>query len=69
MFSWARSNELSANEISGFLNQLYLKSNYVNQRSFFHAEEDWKKIKGDLKIFSWVWSNMLSTNQITEFLN
>ena len=62
MFNWARSNELSANEISGFLNQLYLKSNYVHQRSFFYAEEDWKKIKGDLKIFSWVWSNMISTN-------
>lgn len=31
IFSWAWSKRLSANQISGLLNQLYLQSNRVNQ--------------------------------------
>lgn len=40
-----------ANQIAVFLNQLYLKSIRVNQRDFFHADIEWRKIKVDLKIF------------------
>lgn len=35
IFSWAWSKELSANQIPGFLNQLYLKSNWFKHRYFF----------------------------------
>ena len=60
---------LSANQFSGFLNQLYLKSNWVSQHEFLYAEIDSKNIRGGLKIFSWSKSKMLLANQIAEFLN
>ena len=41
---------LSSNQISGFVNQLYLKSNWVSQHNFLHADIDWRKVKADLKI-------------------
>ena len=52
-----------------FLNQLYVKSNWVNQRVFVHAVIDWKMIKVDLNIFTWMRSQMLLANQIIEFSN
>ena len=58
----------SANQISGFLNQLYLKSSRVNQRDLLHAEVDRRKMKSDL-IFSWVGSKIPSDSQTTEYLN
>ena len=68
-FTWVCSKELSANQISGFLSQLYFKSNLVNQRDFLHVEIDSRKMKGDLKIFSEVLSKMQLANQIAEFFN
>ena len=50
-----------------FLNQLYVKSNWVNQRVFVHAVIDWKMIKVDLNIFTWMRSQMPLANQIIEF--
>ena len=50
IFSWTWSKELSANQISGFLNQLYLKINLVNQGDFLLFDINFLKIKGDLKI-------------------
>lgn len=55
-FSWACSKELSVNQISGFLIQLYIRSYRSNQPDFLHAAIDWGKIINDLKVFSWWWS-------------
>ena len=60
--------ELSANNASEFLNQLYFKSKGVNQHDFLYGEIDGMKIRGDLKIFSWLSSKILTVNQIAEFL-
>ena len=38
MFCQTWSKMLSANQIAGFLNQLYLKSNWVNQGDDVHAD-------------------------------
>ena len=46
------SKDFPGNPILGFLNQLYLKSNWVNQSDFLHVVIHLRKIKGDLKIFS-----------------
>ena len=67
-FSWVLSKELSTNQISCFLNQLYLKTNWVNLYDILNIKIAWRKIKSDLKIFSLVWSKMISANQNTELL-
>ena len=44
-----------ANQIARFINQPYLKMNQINHHSFLHADTDWRKLKGDLKIVvGWV---------------
>lgn len=53
-----------ANQILGSFNQLYLKSNKLNQRDFLYADIECRKVKGDLNIFSWVGPKILSTNQM-----
>lgn len=58
------AKELSAVQISGFLNQLYLKSNWVNQCDVLYAWIDLRKIKADMNVFSRVLSKMLSVNKI-----
>ena len=35
-FAWVKM--LSANNIAGLINQTYLKSSWVNQRDFLHAD-------------------------------
>ena len=40
IFSLAWSKELSANQILGFLNPLYLKSIRVSKHDFFHTENE-----------------------------
>ena len=49
---------LSANQIAGFLKQLYLKSEAFNWLDFLHADTNSEKKKDDLKIFGWAWSKM-----------
>ena len=39
---------LSANEITGSLNQLYIKKKLMNQFDFWHSDTDSKSIKGGL---------------------
>ena len=39
---------LSANQITEFLNQLYLKEEVVNQRDFWHADKDSRNVKSGL---------------------
>lgn len=53
----ARSENLSANPVLRFLNQLCLKSNWVTQRDFFAADLEWRKVKG-------IWKLLLSLSQM-----
>ena len=50
------------------MNQPNLKSNWVNQDKFLHADRDWRKIKVDLTSCSWEGSKILLANQFPEFL-
>ena len=52
IFSFAWLKMISDNQIAGFINQPYLKSSRVIQRDFSHADINWRKITGDLKICS-----------------
>ena len=67
IYSSVWSKNLTVNQILKFSNQLYLKSNRVNQHDFLHVEIVWRKIKADLKSFNLV--RFLSTNQVLRFLN
>lgn len=42
------ANMILAKYIAGFLNELYLKSSWVNHRNLAHVDIDWRKIKVDL---------------------
>ena len=42
------SKMLSANQISEFLNPLYLWKELINQRGFKHPDIDSRNVKGDL---------------------
>ena len=52
--SWAKV--LSANQISGFLNQLFLQNNLMKQPQFLHFNTNSQKLKVR-NFFSWAWSN------------
>lgn len=58
---------LLVNQIPGFINRQYLKSNLVNQRDILHVDIDWEKVKGDLEFFTCAGSELLSANQISNF--
>ena len=49
---------LSANQIAGFLNQLFLQSKLMKQFNFFHVDMNSQKLKVDQKFYGWVWSKM-----------
>ena len=57
----------SANEIAGFINQLYLRKKFMNHLSFWHDDID--SLRDGLSIFGWMVSKELSANQISGFLN
>ena len=58
------SKMVMANQILRFLNELYLKSNRVNQ----HADIDSRIVKGGLVKKGMAWSKKVSVNQILQFL-
>ena len=60
---------LLGNQMTGFLNQLYLKKKMMNRVDFWHVDKDSRNAKPSLKILSWTWLKMLSTDQIPGFLN
>ena len=78
IFSLVWSKELSANQILGFLNPLYLKSIRVNKHDFFHTEnEGWfvacrcwfKNSKSWFVNILLAWLKKLPANHILRFLN
>ena len=51
---------LSANQIAGFLNQLFLQNKSIKQAYFFHVDINSQKLKVDCNFFvghdqKWVW--------------
>ena len=48
---------LSANQIAGFLNQLFPQNKSMNQPHFLHVDTNSQKFKVDRKCFGWAWSN------------
>ena len=59
----------SINQIQGFLNHLYLSSNWVDQHDFLYTNMDQVNVKNASNIFSWLVLKMLLANQIAKFLN
>ena len=69
MWSWAdpifgknhvpEINVLSANQITGFLNQLFLHKESMKQPHFEHVDTNSQKLKVDWKCFVWAWSKMV----------
>ena len=57
-----------AYQITGFINQPYVKSRWANQRYFLHAYLERSKVKGGFKICRYTELKMLLVNQIAEFL-
>ena len=49
---------LSANQIAGFLNQLFLHCRSMKQPHFLHVDTNSQKLKVDQKYFGWAWSEM-----------
>ena len=57
---------LSANQIPGFLNQLFLVNKSMKQPHVLHADTNSQKFEVDQKIFGWVWSKMGVANLVSK---
>lgn len=55
----------SANRITEFLNQLYLKKEMMNQFEFLYADIDLRMAKDDQKFIALAESEILLINQIS----
>ena len=49
---------VSANQIAGFLNQLFLQNKSMKQSHFWHFALNSRKLKVDPKCSGWAWSRM-----------
>ena len=49
---------VSANEISGFLNQPFLQNKSMKQCNSLHVRTNSPKLKVDGNFFCWTWSKM-----------
>ena len=56
---------LSANQIAGFFNQLYLQNKSMKQLDFLHVDTNSHKLKVDQKMFGWAWSEMGAASLVT----
>ena len=56
---------LSANEIAGFLNQLFLQNKLMKQPLFLYVDTNSQKLKTDWKFFGWAWSEMDVANLVS----
>ena len=46
---------LSANQIAGFLDGVYIQNKMMKKPDFLHVDKDSWKLKGNWKILEWVW--------------
>ena len=49
---------LSANQIAGFFNRLYLQKEIMEKLDFLHVDTNLSKLKVDKKTLEWAWSKM-----------
>ena len=56
---------LSANQIAGFLNQLFLQIKLMKQPHFFHVDVNSQKLKVDQNVFCCAWSKMDVANLLS----
>ena len=56
---------LLANQIAGFLSQLFLQNKSMKQPHFLHVDTNSQKIKADQKLFGWAWSEMGVASLVT----
>ena len=56
---------LSANQIAGFLNQLFLQNKNMKQSHFLHIDTTSQNLKVYQKIFGWAWSKMGRANLVS----
>ena len=49
---------LSANQIAGFFNRLYLQKKITEKLDFLHVDTNLWKLKVDKKTLEWAWSKM-----------
>ena len=62
---WAKM--FSANQVAGFLNQLFLSPEQINKiASFLHVDTNSQKLKVDRKFFGYALSKMGAANMILE---
>ena len=60
---------LSANEIPGFLNQLFLQNKVMIQPHFFHVDTNSQKLKANWKFFGWACSKIDVANLVSGIWN
>ena len=56
---------VSANQISGFLNQLFFQNKSMKQPNSLHVDTNSQKLKVDRKFFGWEWSKMDVANLVS----
>ena len=56
---------LSANQIEGFLNRIFLQNKSMKQPHFLHADANSPKLKADRKFLGWAWSKMSVANLVS----
>ena len=56
---------LSASQIAGFLNQLFLQNKLMKQSHFLNVDTNSQKLKVDRKFCGWAWSKIGVTNLIS----
>ena len=60
---------LSANQIAGFLNQVFLQNKLMKQPHFCHVDANSQQLKVEGKFFIWAWSKMALTNLVSGLQN
>ena len=56
---------VSANQISGFLNQPFFQNKSMKQPNSLHVDTNSQKLKVDQKCFGWEWSKMDVANLVS----
>ena len=55
-FSWDIGQILSASQIAGFLNQLFLQNKFMKQPHLLSVDKNSQRLKVDQKFVGWSWS-------------
>ena len=69
IFPEIQAKMLSANQIAGFLNQVFLQNKLMKQPHFCHVDANSQQLKVEWKFFIWAWSKMALTNLVSGLQN